>query len=224
MSDAEAYREQVAYLLQRSAFYRDKLAGLTPGGIEDIAGLPLTDKRELRATVTPVNPIGAHLCATPDEIARIYSTSGTTGAPSYIPLTAGDLEAYAVRWHPPVEAEPDRVARQPRHQQREGIAERHRAERHTVHRLRPERDLQALRRAGPRHGGAVPGRRLVLGGQPPGGSRRVEVARERLGADEERAVGHHDERDGGDGHEQVPHRRRIEHLLTGLHDRSSLEP
>jgi phenylacetate-CoA ligase len=32
------------------------------------------------------------LCAKPDEIVRIYSTSGTTGAPSYIPLTAGDLE------------------------------------------------------------------------------------------------------------------------------------
>ena len=26
------------------------------------------------------------------EIVRIYSTSGTTGTPSYIPLTAGDLE------------------------------------------------------------------------------------------------------------------------------------
>ena len=28
----------------------------------------------------------------PGELVRIYSTSGTTGAPSYIPLTAGDLE------------------------------------------------------------------------------------------------------------------------------------
>jgi phenylacetate-CoA ligase len=28
----------------------------------------------------------------PSEIVRIYSTSGTTGTPSYIPLTAGDLE------------------------------------------------------------------------------------------------------------------------------------
>ena len=92
MSDEEAYREQVAYLLQRSAFYRDKLAGLTPGGLEDIAELPLTEKRELRATVTGGNPIGAHLCAAREEIVRIYSTSGTTGAPSYIPLTAGDLE------------------------------------------------------------------------------------------------------------------------------------
>ena len=29
---------------------------------------------------------------TPSEIVRIYSTSGTTGTPSYIPLTASDLE------------------------------------------------------------------------------------------------------------------------------------
>jgi phenylacetate-CoA ligase len=42
--------------------------------------------------VTPENPFGAHLCADRDEIIRIYSTSGTTGTPSYIPLTAGDLE------------------------------------------------------------------------------------------------------------------------------------
>jgi phenylacetate-CoA ligase len=92
MTDEEAYAEQLAYLLERSAFYRDKLAGLSPGGLADIAGLPLTDKREIRATCTPGNPIGAHLCAAPDEIVRIYSTSGTTGTPSYIPLTAGDLD------------------------------------------------------------------------------------------------------------------------------------
>ena len=30
--------------------------------------------------------------AAADEIVRIYSTSGTTGTPSYIPLTAGDLD------------------------------------------------------------------------------------------------------------------------------------
>ena len=62
------------------------------GGLAEIAQLPLTEKRELRATCTPDNPIGAHLCAAPSEIVRIYSTSGTTGAPSYIPLTAGDLD------------------------------------------------------------------------------------------------------------------------------------
>src|SRR4051794_19469287 len=95
MSDDEAYRAQIAYLLERSAFYRDKLEIQAPeeaGGLDEIARLPLTDKAEIRATVTPANPFGAHLCATREEIVRIYSTSGTTGTPSYIPLTAGDLE------------------------------------------------------------------------------------------------------------------------------------
>jgi phenylacetate-CoA ligase len=94
MSDAEAFREQVAYVLERSAFYRDKLAGhdRESGDLAAIATLPLTTKQELRATVTPENPFGAHLCAEPRELVRIYSTSGTTGDPSYIPLTASDLE------------------------------------------------------------------------------------------------------------------------------------
>jgi phenylacetate-CoA ligase len=95
MSDEESYRAQIAYLLGRSAFYRDKLPFGAPeeaGALADIAQLPLTEKAELRATVTPENAIGTHLCATRAEIARIYSTSGTTGTPSYIPLTAGDLE------------------------------------------------------------------------------------------------------------------------------------
>jgi phenylacetate-CoA ligase len=90
--DDVSFRTQLAYLLERSAFYREKLADAGSGGLADIAALPLTDKRELRATVTSDNPIGAHLCATPSEITRIYSTSGTTGAPSYVPLTAGDLD------------------------------------------------------------------------------------------------------------------------------------
>jgi phenylacetate-CoA ligase len=96
--DDASYRTQVAYLFDRSAFYRGKLtaAGFgseeAAGGLAEIAQLPLTEKHELRATCTPDNPIGAHLCATPSELVRIYSTSGTTGAPSYVPLTAGDLD------------------------------------------------------------------------------------------------------------------------------------
>ena len=96
MTDDELYRAQVAYLLERSAFYREKLAGHSPGGLDEIADLPLTEKDELRATRTPENPIGTHLCAPPEEIVRIYSTSGTTGDPSYVPLTAGDLENWIV--------------------------------------------------------------------------------------------------------------------------------
>jgi phenylacetate-CoA ligase len=96
--DDAAYREQLAYLFERSDFYRDKLAAAgvgsaaAAGGLVDIAALPLTEKQEIRATTTPGNPIGAHLCAARADIVRIYSTSGTTGTPSYIPLTAGDLD------------------------------------------------------------------------------------------------------------------------------------
>ena len=96
--DDESHRTQLAYLFERSAFYRAKLgaAGIetaeAAGGLADIGQLPLTEKAEVKATSTPENPIGAHLCATRAEIARIYSTSGTTGTPTYIPLTAGDVD------------------------------------------------------------------------------------------------------------------------------------
>jgi phenylacetate-CoA ligase len=91
--DDARFREQLAYLLARSAFYREKLGDVDPGiGLAEISGLPLTEKDELRRTRTPENPFGAHLCAEPHELLRIYTTSGTTGEPSYIPLTAGDLD------------------------------------------------------------------------------------------------------------------------------------
>ena len=94
--DDRAFRAQLAYLRERSRFYREKLAGVRDVGLAEIAELPLTDKRELRDTRTPADPIGAHLCVAPEEIVRIYSTSGTTGAPSYVPLTAGDLESWVL--------------------------------------------------------------------------------------------------------------------------------
>jgi phenylacetate-CoA ligase len=93
-SDDASFRAQLAYLAERSPFYRERLASQTEVGLADIAELPLTEKDELQRTRTVENPFGAHLCAAPSEIVRIYSTSGTTGAPSFIPLTAGDVE----RW------------------------------------------------------------------------------------------------------------------------------
>jgi phenylacetate-CoA ligase len=96
-ADQRAYRAQLDYLLEHSPFYRDKLAGLSwAGGLAEIAELPLTEKTELRASTTADNPIGAHLCVPREDIVRIYSTSGTTGTPSYIPLTAGDLDNWVI--------------------------------------------------------------------------------------------------------------------------------
>jgi len=95
--DDDAYRRQIGYLLSRSRFYQDKLAAAgirTPddaGGLADIDRLPFTEKDELRASRSAADPIGTHLCVEIGELARIFSTSGTTGAPSYVPLTADDL-------------------------------------------------------------------------------------------------------------------------------------
>ena len=96
--DDASYRAQLDYLFEHSGFYRDKLtaAGVAgpraAAGLAEIAQLPLTEKRELKATCTPENPIGSHLCVPRPEIVRIHSTSGTTGTPSYIPLTKADLD------------------------------------------------------------------------------------------------------------------------------------
>ena len=55
-ADDESYRTQLNYLYDRSAFYRGKLtaAGFASaraaGGLAEVGQLPLTDKREIRAT------------------------------------------------------------------------------------------------------------------------------------------------------------------------------
>ena len=90
MSDADAFDAQIGYLLERSPFYRSK--GIERVPLDEIATLPLTDKAEIRATISDEHPFGAHFAADPKDIVRIHSTSGTTGVPSYIPLTAHDLD------------------------------------------------------------------------------------------------------------------------------------
>ena len=75
--DDRSYRAQLAYLFERSAFYRDKLtaAGFdspaAAGGLAEIARLPLTEKRELRETTTSENPVGSHLGVADSELVRI---------------------------------------------------------------------------------------------------------------------------------------------------------
>jgi phenylacetate-CoA ligase len=96
--DHNLYEEQIARLWARSAFYRAKLgaagfdSAAAAGGLERIAGLPFTTKDELRASQAEAPPLGLHAAIRVEEAARIYSTSGTSGAPSYIPLTRNDLE------------------------------------------------------------------------------------------------------------------------------------
>lgn len=96
--DDQLHRRQLAYLFAHSPFYAEKLreAGLATageaGGLGDIARLPLTEKRELQASADVDAPFGRHFAAAASEVVRVHSTSGTTGTPSYIPLTRQDLE------------------------------------------------------------------------------------------------------------------------------------
>lgn len=95
--DRETWRSQIAYLFERSAFYRDKLraAGIpdaaAAGELEDIGRLPFTEKDEIRRSQAEYPPFGSHLAADPKALVRIYSTSGTTGDPVYMPVTEADL-------------------------------------------------------------------------------------------------------------------------------------
>ncbi len=99
--DRNAYREQIKYLMRNSAFYQKKLADAgfdTPesiGGLDDIAALPFTEKDEIRASQANFPPFGNHVAANPDELVRVFSTSGTTGTPCYLGLTKADLDMYA---------------------------------------------------------------------------------------------------------------------------------
>ena len=165
--DDASYRAQLSYLFERSAFYREKLiaAGIgsaeEAGGLADIARLPLTDKQELRAAVAPRNPIGTHLCVAAAEIVRIYSTSGTTGAPTYVPLTATDLEnwltgsarSYAASGVTRRATGRDHVRRRPvRRRRGAGRVRPHRPQPHSL-RHRQYRAPHAGNRAAPAGGG-----------------------------------------------------------------------
>jgi phenylacetate-CoA ligase len=87
---------QISYVARASDLYRKKFAeaGVTTEGIrsrDDLARLPFTTKKELRASQERRPPFG-DFCAAPDEkIRRVHRTSGTTGRFVYTALTDADL-------------------------------------------------------------------------------------------------------------------------------------
>ena len=85
---------QVAYAYERSSFYQALLdaAGVTPADIQsldDLPKLPFTKKSDIQDRF----PYG--LCAVePKDIARIHSSSGSTGRPVNTCYTANDMAAW----------------------------------------------------------------------------------------------------------------------------------
>lgn len=87
--------EQMAYLRSNSPFYSEHLAKAGASledirSVEDLAHLPLTTKQDLRDSQQSYPPFGAHQAADRDAIVRVHASSGTTGVPSLIPVTAKD--------------------------------------------------------------------------------------------------------------------------------------
>jgi phenylacetate-CoA ligase len=91
-------KNQLSYLLARSAFYREKLGAdfeaTQLGSLDDLAKLPFTEKDELRASLVDAGGLGRHGAATRDEVIQVQASSGTTGRPSYVGLTAEDLDVW----------------------------------------------------------------------------------------------------------------------------------
>ena len=88
-------RNQMIYLEGASPFYREKLrqAGASFDDIQsvdDLASLPFTTKEELRRSQQSYPPYGSHVAAPRRDIVRVHASSGTTGTPSFIPVTAHD--------------------------------------------------------------------------------------------------------------------------------------
>ncbi len=92
----ERLQKQLDYVARHSVFYQRKFSadGIDIAAIrtlEDIAALPFTEKNELRESQLEVPPFGHHVACLPAAVRRVYSTSGTTGRPTYIGLTEHDI-------------------------------------------------------------------------------------------------------------------------------------
>ncbi|MFP4037894.1 MAG: phenylacetate--CoA ligase family protein [Desulfobacteraceae bacterium] len=95
----KALLRQLKYVWENSAFYQKKFseAGLELGDIkrlEDLSKLPFTEKAELRDSQISNPPLGAHMACPKEKVKRVYSTSGTTGRPTFIGVSKRDIEVW----------------------------------------------------------------------------------------------------------------------------------
>jgi phenylacetate-CoA ligase len=95
----EKLRRQVAYLAERSPFYRDKLvsAGVGPGALETLESLdrfPLTTKQDVRDSQAAAPPLGRHACVGLEDVVRLHASTGTTGEPSWVGVTKRDSDVW----------------------------------------------------------------------------------------------------------------------------------
>jgi phenylacetate-CoA ligase len=85
-------RRLVERVKQRVPLYRSRLTDAEPedlGSLDELRHLPFTRKDDLRDTY----PLGM-LAVPREELARIHAASGTTGKPTVVAYTAGDLDLF----------------------------------------------------------------------------------------------------------------------------------
>jgi phenylacetate-CoA ligase len=88
-------RDIVRRVYENVPFYRHKMQelGLTPSdirGVEDVELLPFTEKQDLRDNY-PFSLFAVPL----SEIVRVHASSGTTGKPTVVGYTSGDIDRWA---------------------------------------------------------------------------------------------------------------------------------
>jgi len=95
-----AWERQFRRIRESSPFYARKFREAGVGSsfvsLADLTQLPFTTKEELKQALDEDPPFGTNLCVTPDQVKRVYQTSGTSGVPSVLGLTRGDMETWTV--------------------------------------------------------------------------------------------------------------------------------
>ena len=93
-----AWERQYRRLRESSPFYarkwREAGAGNSFVSLADLSQLPFTTKQELKKALDEDPPFGSNLCIAPDQVKRVYQTSGTSGSPSVLALTRTDMETW----------------------------------------------------------------------------------------------------------------------------------
>ncbi len=90
------FLKQFEYLFNNSPLYKEKFKEAGIGledikSLEDIVKLPFTEKNDLREAQKVNVPVGKHRACSEEDLSRVYSSSGTTGVPTYIGLTQSDI-------------------------------------------------------------------------------------------------------------------------------------
>jgi len=95
----KALLSQLEYVWANSTFYQHKFreSGVELRDVRKLEGLnklPFTEKAELRDSQLMSPPLGTHIASPMSKVKRIYSTSGTTGRPTFIGLTEQDINTW----------------------------------------------------------------------------------------------------------------------------------